>query len=137
VAEASNTGALFERAHALKVHYVLDHQLLAEPKRTYSELQAWLESIDWLHLSFCLDVLPAAQAPGVSAPAALGVGIEHLLPLLTLARESGKLKLAELAELSPPFDQDARTAKLAARLVFEFVGAQFIAPTRSIGQFHG
>jgi formiminoglutamase len=62
-------------------------------------------------------VLPACEAPGVSAPAARGVPLALLEPLLETVRDSGKLRLMDLAELNPEQDIDSRTAKVAARLI--------------------
>ena len=47
-----------------------------------------------------LDALPASQAPGVSAPAALGVPLATLEALIDILRASGKLRLADIAELN-------------------------------------
>ena len=77
--------------------------------------------------TFCLDVLPPAEAPGVSAPSGLGVPLHRAAGLLrTLVahcrRGSGrdKLVLADVAELSPAHDtHDGRTARAAARIVYE------------------
>ena len=62
-------------------------------------------------------MLPACEAPGVSAPAARGVRLELLEPLLERLKASGKLRLADLAEINPEYDIDNRTAKVAARLI--------------------
>ena len=64
-----------------------------------------------------IDVLPACEAPGVSAPAARGVPLALLEPLLEGLKRSGKLRLVDFAELNPNHDIDNRTAKAAARLI--------------------
>ncbi|NOY13871.1 MAG: formimidoylglutamase, partial [Deltaproteobacteria bacterium] len=81
-------------------------------------LQKFIERCGSLYLSIDLDVLPAAVAPGVSAPAARGLSLELLEVLLGYIRSQAgdKLKLAEIAEYNPKFDIDARTARVAARL---------------------
>jgi formiminoglutamase len=57
------------------------------------------------------------MAPGVSAPAARGVPMEVVEPLLDAVAATGKLKLMDVAELSPPLDRDNVTARVAARLI--------------------
>jgi formiminoglutamase len=100
VSLASNTRALFARAAELNVLVREDHQIR-----------------EALYLTIDIDVLPACEAPGVSAPAARGVRLELLEPLLERLKVSGKLRLADLAELNPEYDIDNRTAKVAARLI--------------------
>jgi formiminoglutamase len=124
VSEVSNTRALFERARARGVVWCRDDELtLVALEERIGELRAWLLGIDHLYLTVCLDVLPASVAPGVSAPSARGVPLEVLEPLLAIAAGSGKLRLADIAELCPIHDIDQRTARTAARLVWKIVQA--------------
>lgn len=129
VSEASNTRVLFDRARERGVAFRRDDELtlLALDART-AELADWLRTIDHLYLTVCLDVLPAAVAPGVSAPAARGVALEVIEPLVALAAGSGKLRLADIAELSPPLDIDQRTARVAARIAWRIVRSLLHAP---------
>ncbi len=118
VARPANTAALFARAQALGVFWVEDDQLAPWMlDSAQATLAGFLEQVDVLHLSIDLDVLPAANAPGVSAPAARGVELCVLEALIDQALASGKLRLAELAELNPSFDIDGHTARVAARLL--------------------
>ena len=82
-----------------------------------AELAAFLATVERVHLTIDLDVLPAAVAPGVSAPAPRGVTLEVIEALVDTVVASGKLMLGEVAELNPAFDLDGRTARVAARLV--------------------
>ncbi|WP_374339295.1 formimidoylglutamase [Leeia sp.] len=119
VAETANTQALFARAESLGVWWRTDQQMLiSQLPAIRAQLETFLAEVDWLYLSIDLDVLPAAVAPGVSAPAAHGVELPVIEALLDDILRSGKLKLADLAEFNPQHDQDHRTAKVAARLVW-------------------
>jgi len=121
VAPLSNTAALFERANNLGVWWRTDRQMEAmHLPEIHAQLSEFLARCDLLYLSICLDVLPAAIAPGVSAPAAAGVQLAVLESIIDAAIACGKLKLCDIAELNPRFDIDARTAKVAARLVAKF-----------------
>jgi formiminoglutamase len=114
----ANTAALFERAAALDALVVLDEDLhRSQLEEARAELRIFLSGIDHLYLTVCLDVLPPYVAPGVSAPSAHGVALDVLEPVIDQAVASGKLRVADIAELSPPFDIDHRTARVAARLV--------------------
>ena len=122
--EAANTPALFDRARDLGVEIVLDVD--AGAPAAQDRLQQFIAESSAVYLTFCLDVLPPAVAPGVSAPSGLGVALHRAVALLREAlahcghrSPAGKLLLADVAEFNPRFDPDGRTARTAARLVYE------------------
>ncbi|ENC6433777.1 TPA: formimidoylglutamase [Aeromonas veronii] len=118
VAETANTQALFARADELGVWYVKDEAMSERALPTLlSGLDAFIADCDHLYLTIDLDVLPGSVMPGVSAPAARGVELAVIEPLIAYIRASGKLRLADLAEYNPTLDQDNRSARVAARLV--------------------
>ncbi|MCX7133907.1 formimidoylglutamase [Aeromonas sp.] len=120
VAETANTQALFARADELRVWYALDEAMtLAELPELMNGLGGFIARCDHLYLTIDLDVLPGAVMPGVSAPAARGVELAVIEPLIAHIRASGKLRLADLAEYNPNLDQDNRSARVAARLVHQ------------------
>ncbi len=89
-----------------------------------------LPAADFVHLSVDLDVLPGEKAPGVSAPAAHGVPLPIVEALVAAVCQSGRLLLAEIAEMNPSFDRDDLTARVAARLVHRIAG---LAPLAHAG----
>ncbi len=115
ISRPNNTRVLFDEADALDVRYVTDDEL----RRTgVEEIVAWAASqVDILHVSIDLDVLPASVAPGVSAPAAVGVDLNTIRDGLAACMRTGKVRLIDIVELNPTFDVDNRTAKVAARLI--------------------
>lgn len=120
VAETANTAALFARAETLGVWHVLDEAMTqANLPELLSGLDGFIARCDHLYLTIDLDVLPAAVMPGVSAPAARGVELAVIEPLIAHIRASGKLRLADLAEYNPSLDLDNRSARVAARLVHQ------------------
>jgi formiminoglutamase len=119
ISRFGNTRALFDRADALGVRFVADEALqdnvgLAAAREA---LDTDLANCDGVYLTICLDVLPAHVAPGVSAPASLGVPLHIVEGVVDQVLASGKLLATDLAELNPTFDLDNRTARAAARLV--------------------
>lgn len=123
---SANTGALFEFAKGNRVHYLEDVECTADQlPKVEAFLARLVDSVDVLYVSICMDVFPAATAPGVSAPAAIGVDPALVVRLIrklgALCRDKNvKVLLTDFAELNPRFDhEDQRTAKLAARLVSE------------------
>lgn len=120
VAETANTQALFARADNLGVWYVKDEAMTqADLPELFNGLDAFIARCDHLYLTIDLDVLPGAVMPGVSAPAARGVELAVIEPLIAHIRASGKLRLADLAEYNPSLDQDLRSARVAARLIHQ------------------
>ncbi|WP_349920689.1 formimidoylglutamase [Aeromonas veronii] len=120
VAETANTAALFARAQTLGVWHVLDEAMTQSDLPTLlNGLDAFIARCDHLYLTIDLDVLPGAVMPGVSAPAARGVELAVIEPLIAHIRASGKLRLADLAEYNPSLDQDNRSARVAARLIHQ------------------
>lgn len=120
VSQAANTRALFRRAHELGVLVRRDHEMsAANISRVQRDLERFMARCEHLYLTIDLDVLPSSEAPGVSAPAARGVSLEHLEPLIEAVRATGKLRLTDIAELNPGFDLDNRTARAAARLIHQ------------------
>ncbi|WP_258364228.1 formimidoylglutamase [Halomonas sp. LBP4] len=118
VSRAANTRALFARAADLEVLVREDREITATSLEAIAaELDAFIAGCDHLYLTIDLDVLPASEAPGVSAPASHGLSLPLIERLLERARDSGKLRLADIAELNPSFDIDGRTARAAARLI--------------------
>jgi formiminoglutamase len=122
ISELANTAALFARAHEIGARYALDVVMqeshLAD---RLAELDGLIAAADDVYLTIDLDVLPAAVAPGVSAPAALGVPFAVVEAMVMRVRASTKLRVADIAEFNPQYDQDSRTARAAARLLYRLL----------------
>ncbi|WP_027802479.1 formimidoylglutamase [Paraburkholderia dilworthii] len=122
ISDLGNTASLFAHAERLGVHYVLDVDMQeTQLAQRLDELQQLLDAADDVYLTIDLDVLPAATAPGVSSPAALGVPLSVVEAMALCVRASGKLRAADIAEYNPTLDQDTRTAKAAARLAYRLL----------------
>ncbi len=70
-------------------------------------------------VSFDLDAVDAAYAPGVSAPAAGGLGARAWLSLAWRAGRTEAVTSCDVVELNPAFDRDGQTARLAALTVWQ------------------
>lgn len=116
VSRAANTQALWDEAKRLNVTLVED---LHFRRDALSTLENVLARADRVYLTIDLDVLPAAEMPAVSAPAALGIPALDLLPVVEHICRSGKLQAADLVEFNPHYDRDGQGAKLAARLAWQ------------------
>jgi formiminoglutamase len=69
-------------------------------------------------VSFDLDAVVESEAPGVSAPNAAGLSSELWLAAAHGAGRSPAVSSADVVEENPAFDQDGRTARLAAVTVW-------------------
>ena len=87
-------------------------------------LDAAARDADALYLSIDLDAADAAFTPGVSASGIGGLTAREMIELVAAIATHPKLIGADVMELSPPYDQDARTAKLAARLLLELLAGR-------------
>jgi formiminoglutamase len=122
VSEFANTPALFDRAEALGATWLCDEEMGSDRLGdTLAVLDNFLCEVDHVYLTICLDVLPASVAPGVSAPSARGVDLSVIEALVDGVTATGKVRLADIAELNPHFDTDGRTARVGARLVGRIV----------------
>lgn len=119
----ANPESLLLRAHALGIVHHLDEALHEDAgvRAVERELEALADEVEAIHLSLCLDVLPEAVAPGVSAPSPLGVPLRMVERILDAVVRTGKLKAFDVAELSPPLDPEGQTARAAARLIGRLV----------------
>ncbi|RLB77669.1 MAG: formimidoylglutamase [Deltaproteobacteria bacterium] len=119
ISEVANTQALFNQADKLGVEYLKDTEINSwQLPQVKQKLTEFIHPCQAIYLSIDLDVLPAATAPGVSAPAGRGVPLPELEELLTFIRSltQKRLMVADIAEYNPMYDIDGRTARVAARL---------------------
>jgi len=122
IQQSSNTQALFHRARTLGVEYFTAHDLFKLSKeRQINKLITFIQSVDSIYFTICLDVFDISVAPGVSAPSSMGIRPESVLHFIHEITKTGKLIGADLAELSPPLDQNEMTAKLAGKLAYEIL----------------
>ena len=75
-----------------------------------------------VHVSFDIDALDPAFAPGTEIPSAGGLSTRQALDLLRTATRTSKLVGLDIVEVSPPFDHGQVTTLAALKLIFEFWG---------------
>lgn len=122
LAEEGNTEALRSRAGQWGVTMIEDHALQTGADAGLAAIDAACARSDVIYLTIDLDVLPAAQAPGVSAAAPRGVPLHIVEALIARALASGKVRLADIVELCPPRDRADQTARIAALIARRLLG---------------
>lgn len=117
-----NTSSLFKRAEELNVAYLSAEEIFQQSQAwQIAFLDDFMLNQDHIYLTLCLDVLAECFAPGVSAPQPMGLTPWQILPLLKYIMQSGKVVSLDVAELSPPLDQEQKTARLAALIIAELL----------------
>ncbi len=75
-----------------------------------------------VHVSFDIDALDPAFAPGTEIPSSGGLSTRQALELLKIATEQSQLVGLDVVEVSPPFDNGDITIFAALKLIFETWG---------------
>lgn len=119
---AGNIRQSFDIAKANNVKWILADELhQGQQEKCVDFIDRIIDQNDHIYVSLSMDVFSPAFAPGVSAIQPLGLTPWHVIPLLRQIAASGKVVSYDIAEYSPRFDIDHRTAKLAASLIYEIV----------------
>jgi formiminoglutamase len=111
--------------------YVEKHQIQVVPmealrkgcavSRFKKELRRLARISDAVVVSFDLDSVAEAFAPGVSAPQSEGFSPQEILEMMEIAGREKKCVSLGIFELNPEHDQGERTARLAATAAFHFL----------------
>ncbi len=117
-----NTRSLYKRADELGVKYY-DAKDITESSKGHvlSQVLGQLKDHDSAYLTLDFDVLNAANAPGVSSPQPFGISPDLLLYFVKALLRTGKIKSLDIAEVSPRYDDDNQTAKLAAVVLYSIL----------------
>lgn len=118
VSRFSNTAALFDRADSLSVSVISDEDCYYQAWETLAtQIEAFINQVDVVYLTIDMDCFPSSVVPGVSAPAAYGIELSFVERAVKTIMASGKVKIADIAEINPTYDSDQRSCKVAARLL--------------------
>ncbi|WP_332650455.1 formimidoylglutamase [Lysinibacillus sp. 54212] len=123
IQQYGNTTALFNTADQYNVQYFLDEQL--DSLAFTTELNNFMDAHDVLLVTLCMDVLNAAEAPGVSAPSPFGLSALKVREILRQMASHKKTVSFSICEVNPLLDVDNRTAKLGAYFINEVITNSF------------
>ncbi|HEV2217794.1 MAG TPA: arginase family protein [Candidatus Dormibacteraeota bacterium] len=96
-------------------------ELASSPDAALRRIQEKLAGQE-VHVSFDIDALDPAFAPGTEIPSSGGLSSRQALEVLHSVAEVAKLVGLDLVELSPPFDNGNITTLAALKVIFEFWG---------------
>lgn len=122
IQQHSNTPKLFAVAEQYNATYIPYTELSVEHEDTIrTVIDRFASEVDRIYLTIDLDAFSASIAPGVSAPASVGILPDaFFIRLLDRFLQQPKLVSVDIAEYNPLFDQDDRTARLAAFLAYRY-----------------
>tara|TARA_R110001583_G_scaffold8058_3_gene39354 strand:+ start:2460 stop:3458 length:999 start_codon:yes stop_codon:yes gene_type:complete len=124
IQQYGNTVSLFKKADALKVKYLMAKDInSANMFNVGQDLMRYAKRQENIYFTLCSDVISSAYAPGVSAPQPFGLHPEAILKLIKMMIRSGKVISFDIAEIAPRFDEDSRSSKLAAIIVFAVINS--------------
>ena len=123
IQEISNTSGLINYAKSKHTQIIERRDLVPGKLNAIKEqIEVFASQVDYIYLTVDLDAFAAPYAPGVSALAFNGIVPDDLFfDLYSAIMGLPNLRSMDIAELNPYFDIDARTAKLAADLIFKFL----------------
>ncbi len=122
IQHSGNIRQLFETAKKFDTKIILADELHEGlQQKCIDFLDRVIDQNEIVYVSICLDVFSASYAPGVSAIQPLGLLPWHVIPLVRQLAASGKVISYDISELSPRYDFDQCTAKLAANLLYEIM----------------
>ncbi len=116
----ANTKSLFNKANAIGAKYILATDIKGSFMDEFETILD-LNHKNTIYLTLCTDVLSAAHAPGVSAVQPFGLEPDNVLRMIKTIIKTGKVCSIDIAEVSPRFDSDNRTAKLVAVYIYAIV----------------
>lgn len=103
---------------------ILDMRYIDEVgmRRAMTEALAGMDSNTHLHVSFDVDFLDPAIAPGVGTTVPGGPNYREAQLCMEMIADSGRLASLDVMELNPAFDNHNQTAKLAVDLIESLFG---------------
>lgn len=117
----SNTRELFRTAEELGCRYYLENEVKEDKNKIFQAIDQFSNNHDAIIFTLCMDSITASEAPGVSAPAALGLAASDVRNLLNHIASQANTLSFDLSEVNPAFDENDRTSRLGAALITEVV----------------
>ncbi|WP_342600613.1 formimidoylglutamase [Psychrobacillus sp. FSL H8-0483] len=123
IQQYGNTTALFDTAAQYDVQYFLDEQL--DSSQFTKDLHDFMNAHDVLLVTLCMDVINAAEAPGVSAPSPFGLSALKVRDILRQMVSHKNTVSFSICEVNPSLDVNNQTAKLGAYFINEVIMNSF------------
>lgn len=96
-------------------------QTLTNRKKDFEKALKSLSRLKNVQVSLDIDSVMSSEAPGVSAPQTIGFSPEEVIFMSKTSGKNTKVCSFGIYELSPPLDEDGRTARLVAHCAAAFI----------------
>lgn len=111
-----------QEAEFLSASYVKVYGASGFTANVAQEIIEKYRSFDGVYVSFDIDAVDPAYAPGTGTPEAFGLQSVEVLKLLTAIFKNLPVKMFDLVEVSPPLDVNNVTSWLALKYLLEIFG---------------
>ena len=109
----------FIKAHGMLLVSAAD--LARDPRQAGTRVAEWAGDRP-LHVSFDIDVLDPAAAPGTEIPSPGGLSTREALDFLAALAAGARLVGLDVTEVAPPVDHNDISSLAALKVIFEFWG---------------
>lgn len=117
ILEFYNNEKLIEKSK----HYGFEYIGMLDLKKNFDKFLALLkkkiENVEFIYLSFDIDVMDISVCPGSSANSPFGLNSYEAVKIFDLILETKKLIAFDIVEVNPIFDFDDMTSKFCAFLI--------------------
>jgi len=118
IQSVGNTQRLFSVAKKYGVSFIsFEDTINLKLEQLQKTIVDFSDKVDVVYLTFCMDAFDISDAPGVSAPSAIGIDKRLVLRLLPTIFSSKKVVAVDFAEVNPTYDIDDRTSRLVAYFI--------------------
>jgi len=90
-------------------------------EETNNKIMKFINTVDFVYVTFCMDVFDIVDAVGVSAPSAVGLNKAKGIKLFENMLGTGKVIAIDFAEVNPKLDIDNRTGRLVAYIISKII----------------
>ncbi|WP_026695073.1 formimidoylglutamase [Peribacillus kribbensis] len=126
----ANTKYLFDTAEAYGCEFIYEEEIHQDSlASSIKKMEAFIRTRSSCMLTLCCDAIEAAHAPGVSAPSPFGLHPKHVRAMLKALAGNPCVKSFDISEINPSLDENGRTVKLAAQLIYEVILTRLCPPS--------
>lgn len=123
----ANDRNLFKTSQEIGAEHLLNEAFhIQNFEAVKTQIQSFINTVDYVYATIDLDGFSSAYAPGVSAASPMGFAPDIVLKSLQTIIDSKKMISMDVAEMNPDYDRDGQTAKLAAALIHKIIHSEFL-----------
>ncbi len=120
---SANTMSLHQLSQYININVISAQDIYIKPKHIiFNKINNFLNSIDYIYISICLDVYASYIISNTSAPQAIGLSTQQIIHILQyIIKYKKKIIAIDIAELSPKLTKQNQSANIAAQLILSLL----------------